>query len=165
MDLKAVCLILSFASSPREELDVYNIYSGNYSFFQSLIPFWSWQDNCFHTQASPAPLTSHTTSNFARLSPVWFVCFREVCCCFCWLLGCGMGAAFPMFPLDTTVKPYESIMHHPLAPMNNLCPSQLVSIRSLQRFGSQERAVGVRQKTENIYLFLKKNCLWSHSEL
>lgn len=43
-----------------------------------------------------------------------------------------MGAAFSMFSLDTIAKPYESIMHHPLAdpPINNLYPFKLVSIKS-----------------------------------
>lgn len=158
---------MSFTPSLRGDLDVYHIYSGNDLFFQLVIRFWSWQDNHFHTQASAVPIRSHTTSSFAGLAPVWVVCFQEVCSCGRWLSKGGVGAEFSMVSLDMTAKPCESIMHHPLAdpPINNLCLCQLVSIRSLQRSGSQGKAVGVRLKTENIYLFLKNSCPWSHSEL
>lgn len=98
----------------------------------SVARFWSWQNNYFHAQASAIPIWSHTALSFAGLSPVWVVCFQEVCSCCRWLLEGGTGAAFSLFSLDTIAKPYESIMHHPLAdpPINNLCPYQLVSIRS-----------------------------------
>lgn len=123
---------MSFTPSLSRDLDVYNIYSGNDLFFQLLIRFWSWQDNYFHMQASAIPIWSHTTVSFPSLFPVWVVCFQEFCsCCRC-LSESVMGAVFSIFSLDMVAKPYESIMHHPLAdpPINNLCPYQLVSIRS-----------------------------------
>jgi len=65
-----------------------------------------------------------------------------------------MGAAFSVFSLDMITKLYESIIDHPLTdhPVNSLCPYQLVAIRSIQRLGSQEKAVGVRLKSEKIHL-------------